>query len=302
MNGFKLFTLPDGTRKCGRETPCSGGTVEDNLLNCKPCTDTNCEVCSLANLDKCDKCKKDYNLFEKSCVKDCPVGYYSSNGNCLPCSDNCKNCTASECIECKDQYYFLDKKCVDCSMARYVKEGKYCKPCSVDGCLSCVLGNSTQCDVCTSPKVLFNGKCLDECLSRFYKSGTSCLPCNEKCFNCTDINRCTSCPSGKFLHNEDCVSPCPIGYIPGSNGKCLRCADDSCLVCKENKLEECVTCKNGTYLSASGQCVRICEDGTYPMNGYCNKCSSNCKVCESDKSCRMVIALKIAQTVIIITI
>lgn len=49
----------------------------------------------------------------------------------------------------------------------------------------------------------------------------SLAACDQFCETCySDQPRCLTCASDKLLHDGKCISECPDGYFPSSNGRC----------------------------------------------------------------------------------
>lgn len=72
-----------------------------------------------------------------------------------------------------------------------------------------------DCDVCDTHFFDHEGDCLFECPSTFYNDYDTkkCEKCADTCIDCeTNEYLCTSCPNGKFLYNNNCVT---CDEIPG---------------------------------------------------------------------------------------
>ena len=86
---------------------------DKDLLNCVSCQE-NCKMC-IENLgkecdicpDKCYECPNNSILVLKKCV--CEIGYYSKNGNCIPCSNLCLSCYDSQFYSCLNCPYNILK-------------------------------------------------------------------------------------------------------------------------------------------------------------------------------------------------
>ena len=88
----------------------------------------------------------------------------------------------------------------------------------------------TLCDYkLPTPLYLSNDKCVEasKCPSHYFEFGKTttidsinyndgkCLQCSSDCSECSGtLDHCTSCSAelGKFLHNNECVTSCPISY------------------------------------------------------------------------------------------
>ena len=97
----------------------------------------------MADLSKCSKCKKDYKLYQSTCVTECPKGYYELNGYnqiyCTACPVGCQRCNGRQCLECSEgfNFYGTSDNCIICEKPNLVVDGK-CTECKVLGCSKCV--------------------------------------------------------------------------------------------------------------------------------------------------------------------
>ena len=67
---------------CVMNCPSEGYTEDLGAKRCVAC-DSSCLTCSDAqNTKKCDSCPSPMNLFNATCVANCPSGFYSANGAC----------------------------------------------------------------------------------------------------------------------------------------------------------------------------------------------------------------------------
>lgn len=87
--------------------------------------------------------------------------------------------------------------------------------------------DANTCNQCQIPYYQFGGKCYLNCPSLApiydYESFT-CSQCDLNCRMCEGISiNCTACYSSTYLHQGNCLSDCPIGFIedPGA-GKCQQ--------------------------------------------------------------------------------
>lgn len=91
------------------------------------------------------------------------------------------------------------------------------------------------------------------CGKNHYKLNGTCKLCSQQCYSrdsCQDNIGCTSCKSGYFLQN----------------GECLKC-NSTCLSCLNNL--NCSSCKSAFFLE----------------NGTCQDCSKDCNYCSSNLNC-----------------
>lgn len=101
--------------------------------------------------------------------------------------------------------------------------------------------------------------CLARCPSGFIESGANCVTCNPKCGACSiTATNCTSCPSGTFFYQFDCLGNCPTGMFNGANGVCTLC-ESPCKTCTTRL--NCLTCANNFYMFNGTSCVAQCPNG-----------------------------------------
>ena len=261
---------------------CSGGCqVEGDKVKCNACIEgfykDNCEEkCQ----EGCDKgCHQDSGL-----CKDCIVGYYSKDGDCLPCPSNCQSndCSGSgTCFACKIGYFGerCDETCgINCL------EGLGCNQ-TTGNCIKC--GETywgPNCEKCDENCVNhmcddISGKCK-ECKNTSY--GFWCdKNCSSNCLNsvCDQEGKCKSCIEGKYGYNcsmdcgENCESSCDQEF-----GKCKTCKfnyfGEECLPCPENCRKS-----NNSCDRFIGTC-NLCEDGFWG-----EKCELNCSKSFCENSC-----------------
>ena len=213
------------------------------------------------------------------CKKSCDAGFYadSKDQSCALCSGNCQTCskTFTNCTSCDNNRFLSNNStCVrDCGPGFFSDNAtRSCKPCNKN-CADC-FGNFDNCTICTSGKFRsVDGKCVDSCAKDEFirsiarlsplcvkdcgkaffvlPSNRSCLPCNVTCATCTGhAQRCSSCPSGKFLNKTQCVSRCSDGYYGNTKeGKCKPCGP-TCKTCFDGTADSvCSACVQGRYLS-----------------------------------------------------
>ena len=152
---------------CSAEDSCNQCSDHHYLLSSSPpaCTETcpatyfrnsgtrMCQKC-LSNCEKCDSstichnCKKGffYHASQRSCVRLCPEGYFTSDKTCalcqFPCSTcsgsavNCSSCsnrmalnqTSHECMMCCSPDVLSEQKCCECA-----RGNRYCHQLSTPG-------------------------------------------------------------------------------------------------------------------------------------------------------------------------
>lgn len=176
-----------------------------------------------------------------------------------------------------------------------------CTPCNstLSQCKSCSYTNATAntgliCTLCELPYVVASGACTGCSSSYFYDQATQkCITCNSNCLTCTSLTQCTSCKTGLFMHNGQCLTTCPSGMYADSTTKtCINCVDLNCAVCSSlSQGSQCSACKSA-YLFVSDsialsigytgpECTLICPPRTVSYNQKtCEICAvSNCMYC-----------------------
>jgi hypothetical protein len=211
-----------------------------------------------------------------SCVQ-CNTGYsYSaSNGSCyLNCS------TIQYCSTCS---YTSQLNCLSCSEGTYLTGSNTCLNCS-QFCLNCTNGSScVQCDAGYNYSAI-NGSCYLSCASIQYCVGcdyssqlnclncsegtyvsasNTCINCSQFCLNCTDASSCVQCATGYNYSS--------------SNGSCyLNCSTiQYCSTCSYTSQLNCLSCSEGTYLTGSNTCLNCSQ--------FCLNCTngSSCVLCDA---------------------
>jgi hypothetical protein len=129
------------------------------------------------------------------------------------CSPSCKqrgNCCSDYEVSGCDNYFILAarKKTETC------EKNQFCEVCSKK-----ILSDGTaQCQQCQQGYFLYGGKCHLACPEGTEPEATNNIckkkdNCNlENCSVCGLNNECKLCSRGYFLHNNQCVELCPIGY------------------------------------------------------------------------------------------
>ena len=281
--GLCVSQCPDGTFEKGNE-------CIDCEENCKHCTDEK----------TCTECVDDKVEYNYDCYDKCMENYANVNGHCKKCLvDKCKNCDPNnlgKCNVCEDGYLNDNGNCIKtCGPTKYYNDDtKRCEDC-LEGCEKCT--NPNTCQRCIEPLLLDqeNTECTYFCRETFYAAKKEEPPHCEKCENtnckacCPSIPiHCLQCPDGWFLINDesglnDCVKPCPTGYIGNTaTGKCQKCAE-GCSACQETP-ETCTSCEPGYKLISGNRCVQIveCKEGEVERDGVCIKCKdSYCVKCDS---------------------
>ncbi|XP_036406322.1 R-spondin-3-like [Megalops cyprinoides] len=156
-----------------------------------------------------------------------------------------------------------------------------CQTCSDDnGCMTC------------KPRLFFFverkgmreiGVCLHACPSSYYGVRSpdinTCQKCKVACDSCFNMNFCTRCSAGYYLHWGRCQKSCPEGLFPSDpQRECIPdCAKD-CETCMNSTT--CARCRVGLYL-LSGKCHHVCPE-EFETNDQLMECTPpvHCEVGE----------------------
>ncbi len=79
---------------------------------------------------------------------------------------------------------------------------------------------------------------------------------------------------------KQCITSCPINnyYADLINFICKNC-DKSCLTCKGDTNNDCLTCDESIYYLFEFKCLLNCPENTFPINKpqkICEACHINC--------------------------
>jgi len=257
-----------------------------------------CSTCDQFN--KCTSCLSGFYFFQGQCQTTCPSGAVPVNGICRCASGIVSN---GQCVtSCSSGFTSINGACIACN--------SNCAECSgtVNTCTKCLNGfaidpstnlcvSSTQCPYGQESS---NGVCVNICDNGFYYFEGACLygTCSSSsvnnyipnayggCIRNTAVNIITTtCSSGKFLLNGNCVTSCGSNFYPDtSSGNCVACAT-GCVSCFSGTY--CVTCQTGysnnagtcvkgnscssTQLQYGTGCVNSCPAGNYQIAGICQR-------------------------------
>ena len=171
--------------------------------------------------------------------------------------------------------------------------------------------NSSAYELCLKSK--FKDKCVDKCppgqklemdhekgnycngdelcKNYIFKPNNTCIDkCNEESYIVIDQKECGLCKDlnklfpYKVKNETFCREEKPINtYIFDESLYLLNHCHTLCESCYGDKINECITCKNSFLFG--GQCVLDCPGGYYnnKIKNTCEKCSSNCRTCNSGK-------------------
>ena len=248
INGTCLASCPAGTYPSPQTISC----IDCGIANCQTCTfNASFQV-------QCTTCQSGYLMVtdQKICVSSCPSGYTKTGSSCVPtpvCTQYLYNgfCLPS----CPTAMYPSSNTCLNCSQS----------------CLSC--SNGTTCTQCSNTSYLFNNVnnyssyCLNYCPSGYYATQGTCQPCQSSCLTCSLSQGqliCTSCASGLYLLNGQCLSQCPSGFYSvtsGSISTCQQCAANcaQCSIAASN----CTLCQNANYTNYPSCSSQTCTTAQY---------------------------------------
>ncbi|KAF5909462.1 proprotein convertase subtilisin/kexin type 5-like, partial [Clarias magur] len=227
--------------------------------SCDPeCSEDGCEG---PGPHQCVSCLHFYLKFKngtRTCLSQCPQGFWGDKKRCRKCYSTCMTCTGSrgdQCSSCMPGYY-LDqetKRCVtSCGDGYYLEyEKNACWKCS-ENCAKCT--SFSICTECPEGTSLMGNKCQKTCEpgTFYHKQKDSCEPCHSSCATCS-------------------------GEYQDERGNCHAC-DSTCLKCKGPKTDDCVGCASNRLLD-KGRCLTHCSEGKYPSSGQCHVCDHSCAQC-----------------------
>ena len=212
-----------------------------SCLKCEGLSD-NCTECHKNNSflfnNKCINCSSNclYKDADNCKCKECDKGFYVEDFLCENCADNCDKCTNKKnCEKCSDNYFVNSQgNCSPCSLNCKEKEDDNCK-CKV--CNDGYFLKDSDCKACNSDCETCEGN-SDNCTNckkhYFFNNEKKCEECSLNCENCFNKNdNCTSCKDSKYLNKEnkceDCNIKCKTCDSGGTevNDHCLSCYNDS---------------------------------------------------------------------------
>jgi proprotein convertase subtilisin/kexin type 5 len=223
--------------------------------------------------------------------------YVALTRQCLNCSASCYSCQgplSTDCLSCKPPLSLFNGQCLTtCPFGYYSSSTYVCKQCILP-CASCSL-SSINCTACISPYFMQrtgnNMICVTSCSASFYLNTTtqSCSPCHLTCLTCSGptTTQCTSCSSGSYLLQKQCMSSCPSGTVliqQATTSICRKCSLGcaNCTVSTTSSLStKCTLCLPNYYLYRDS-CLSVCPAGTYasPTSFNCNSCNLvGCQSC-----------------------
>ena len=256
---------------------------------CKECSVEGCQFCVDGDTTTCKVCKDGFYYLNGECVVTCVAPYFEDGIKCTQCMEHCLQCNSiDKCEQCETPFVLLEGKCVDKCPEHYRKNtlNNVCERCQNAYCVEC----NERVDKCTKcerlgygPYYLYKNTCEYECPIGTGVFDEQCVECPEHCTRCYG-SVCDECISGKYLHDDKCVSTCPLQFYIRDNKYCTRCNEDDCISCPNNV---CVECMEGSFLNETTHTCGKCSDGYYGNTSTkkCAKCSAFCKHCINDATC-----------------
>ena len=285
------FLLENG--KCVKV--CSRGMVANPPV-CKPCEVSNdpnnlCITCDPLTRKECKTCDSNYFLKNGVCVPDCGPNYYpvvaAPYKECKPCTTNCPVCNNSEkCLDCRPRFNKNGLCVEECGKGFVPKDDKTCTQCLPQNCKKCDRNNGATCIHCEVGYYVKDRQCVKDCGKGYSLTNGVCEPCvDPKCINCkANKNICDVCQIPFKSNGGKCVPECLCGQAE-INNKCIDCDTKNCDECSPAKLNDCILCSVGFYLTTDKKCVPKCLDGTYAYQDKCLPCHADCVTCGDAKTC-----------------
>ncbi|XP_041464478.1 deleted in malignant brain tumors 1 protein-like [Lytechinus variegatus] len=303
-----------GIRECTPECP-EGFYTSHSDRSCQPCR-LHCQTCQAGPDYSCTSCIPGTHLLGIECVEDCGSGYFTSNGVCAPCSDNCATCDmdSTHCTSCTGSQFLEGNTCVDtCSGYKLEKtdsirlvggatplEGRV--EVKIDGSYGTVCDDEWDIvDAHVVCKQLGLGVALEASIEAKFGSGQGTIALDN--LSCTgeesNLLACQHTSDNDCTHREDAGVVCSgpdasnmcISRAQCNNGKYVTAGGISCGVCDINcascshTADHCTSCPPGLVLRGDFICADECEEGSYAdEDNICQKCSEQCFECTGHAS------------------
>ncbi|KAM9206534.1 proprotein convertase subtilisin/kexin type 5-like [Dugong dugon] len=290
---------------------CEGGFVLEQGLCREACSERHvavegvCRRCpemcqDCIHEETCKECMPDFFLYNDTCHQSCPQGFYEGSRQCVPCHEDCLECSGpgeDDCYLCADTFLvFYDGQCLDeCPAGTYFQKGtndcqvchKTCQTCTSWGpCTTCQEGLRKN----------SHGRCVayKECTHAEYwdEEAHRCKPCHARCLRCTGPaeDQCRACPRESLLltqsfptqvfildpkHIHRPQGHCLIPLVPPHPRYTVGEAWDTCGV---------LDTKKSSFPDMT--CVKDCPEGYYAdeESHQCAPCHSSCRTCEGRHS------------------
>ncbi|XP_063314780.1 extracellular matrix organizing protein FRAS1 [Pelobates fuscus] len=270
------------------QAQCKPQFYVDTVCICQECH-ASCQACAGEGHLNCTACNSPDVLYQSTCLKRCPDGFYSKDSACHTCHPSCKECSGPadrDCLTCHPHALLRDGSCkTSCADGQYLNLVGYCVDChpQCQHCLANLHESGSVCLKCPYSRYYFVGdQCLPECPAGFYIDGRTCRRCHPSCKTCSGpgISYCSSCKDGLVLsHKGTCIQKCFQGYY--SDGQVCRACNSQCLTC--DSASGCLACKDPTKVLMFGECqYESCAQQYYLdySTGTCKECDWSCNACK----------------------
>lgn len=182
---------------------------------CRLCV-SDCDACT--SLD-CGTCAPGFKYHNGNCVATCPPDAVEETpGTCTDCEDGCATCstTHDNCDSCDSFHHLYMNSCDDdCPGDMYSNTDRECTACPAE-CTSCA--SDSYCYSCDPLYYFVKNSCKLTCVTGYYpEDGVPgykfCRECPSTCKECTDVDTCTQCKAGSYLHTETVDVGPPVRQI-----------------------------------------------------------------------------------------
>ncbi|XP_076014522.1 proprotein convertase subtilisin/kexin type 5 [Genypterus blacodes] len=270
---------------------------------CHPeCSDDGCEGPGPQQCVTCSHLFLKFKNNTRTCVSECPTGFWGDHRRCKRCFASCSSCIGSrsdQCTSCQHGHHLSEgtNTCTSsCGENDYLDhDANMCRKCS-ENCLKCA--SYSICTQCKPDTSLQGNRCQPSCAAGFYhdKRDGTCTACHPACATCAGagVEACNHCAQGYVTEEWRCVSSCSSGFYltepnseldDGGHRTCRRC-DTSCLTCVGPSRGNCSSCSSGQSLQ-EGECVinTECAEGEFQDDGgKCIACDDTCVKCTGPRS------------------
>ena len=239
------------------------------------------------SIDNCDECiKNDEDEIGDIICNLCEENYFFVN-------ENYTNCVKKEEIIPIDEYYFDEERreYFSCGNINY-HSVENCKKCNNN--FSCTLCDEEYAlidenkSICANISELGNNYIIDKNDSSIYRK---CHYYLQNCDACTSYNKCTSCPDGFGLNNNEdkCINISDNLYYKNSTDNLYYLCNytlDNCEKCTNEN--ECISCMMN-YVEINNLCYdKIDNCKEYNNSGSCIKCLPGYNITEEENKCEII--------------
>jgi hypothetical protein len=205
------------------------------------------------------------------------------------------------------EYYDIEIKVCDlCKTGYYMDSHKLCHKCS-SHCETCSedINSNVICSKCFEGFILNSNKCisvpfnLNNSTFEIEISSIKEIPCSSSvCSTCKNKNICLECPDRYFLFNDDHIPYSTCKQCPVNSSSCFQNQENVGFISEcdpatpvlNKKLNQCFPavqeCSEYDYITFK---CKMCNPTYYlkttNSKQVCQKCLSNCKVCDPFLGC-----------------